>query len=134
MSKASHSEFFQFLVVGGVAAGINFISRIGFSEFFTYRTAIVLAYIIGMLTAFLLSKYYVFERSGRALKNELRDFTIVNVFAVIQVWLISVGLAEYFFPYITFTLHPEEIAHLIGLAVPAVTSYFGHKYFSFRKQ
>jgi len=131
--KSGHSEFFQFLLVGGLAAGINFISRIGFSEFFSYRIAIVLAYLIGMITAFLLSKYYVFEKSGRSLNDELRDFIIVNVFAVIQVWLISVSLAEYFFKYITFTFYPEEVAHLIGLGIPAITSYFGHKYFSFRK-
>ncbi|GMR15907.1 MAG: hypothetical protein BMS9Abin31_0204 [Gammaproteobacteria bacterium] len=133
MSKSTHSEFFQFLMVGGLAAGINFISRIGFSEFVSYRVAIILAYLVGMITAFLLSKHYVFEQSGRPLKDELRDFTIVNVFAVIQVWLISVGLAEYFFPYITFNTYPEEVAHLIGLGIPAITSYFGHKYFSFRK-
>ena len=133
MSKPTHNEFFQFLMVGGLAAGINFISRIGFSEFFSYRVAIVLAYLVGMLTAFILSKHYVFEQSGRPFKNELRDFTIVNVFAVIQVWLISVGLAEYLFPYISFTFYPEEVAHLIGLGIPAVTSYFGHKHFSFRK-
>lgn len=133
MTKSKHGEFFQFLMVGGLAAGINFISRIGFSEFVSYRVSIVLAYLIGMLTAFILSKHYVFEKSGRPFKDELRDFTIVNIFAVIQVWLISVGLAEYFFPYISFTFYPEEVAHLIGLGIPAVTSYFGHKYFSFRK-
>lgn len=133
MLKSNHNEFFQFLVVGGLAAGINFISRIGFSELVSYRVAIVLAYLIGMITAFLLSKHYVFEKSGRPLKDELRDFTIVNIFAVIQVWLISVGLAEYFFPYISFNFFPEEVAHLIGLGIPAITSYFGHKYFSFRK-
>lgn len=133
MSKASHSEFFQFLIVGGLAAGINFASRIGFSELVSYRIAIILAYIIGMITAFLLSKHYVFEKSGRPIKDEFRDFTIVNIFAVAQVWLISVGLAEYFFPYISFSYYPEEIAHLIGLGIPAVTSYFGHKYFSFKK-
>lgn len=133
MTKSSHSEFFQFLMVGGVAAGINFISRIGFSELVSYRVAIVLAYLVGMVTAFLLSKHYVFEQSGRNFKDELRDFTIVNIFAIIQVWLISVGLAEYFFPYISFTFYPEEFAHLIGLGIPAITSYFGHKYFSFRK-
>ena len=131
--KSAHSEFFQFLLVGGLAAGINFISRIGFSEFFSYRVAIILAYLIGMITAFLLSKHYVFEKSGRPLKDELRDFTIINIFAVIQVWLISVGFAEYFFPYISFTIYPEEVAHLIGLGIPAITSYFGHKYFSFKK-
>lgn len=133
MSKSNHGEFFQFLIVGGFAAGINFISRIGFSELVSYRYAIILAYLVGMITAFILSKYYVFEHSGRPFKNELRDFTIVNIFAVIQVWLISVALAEYFFPYISFTFYPEEVAHLIGLGIPAITSYFGHKHFSFRK-
>ena len=133
MSKLDHNEFLQFLLVGGLAAGVNFVSRIGFSELVSYRVAIVLAYLIGMLTAFILSKHYVFEKSGRHFKDELRDFTIVNIVAVIQVWLISVGLAEYFFPYIAFTFYPEEVAHLIGLGIPAITSYFGHKYFSFRK-
>jgi putative flippase GtrA len=133
MKKILENEFFQFLLVGGLAAGVNFISRIGFSEFFSYRIAIILAYLVGMLTAFILSKHYVFEKSGRPLKDELRDFTIVNIFAVIQVWLISVGLAEYFFPFIDFTFYPEEVAHLIGLAIPAITSYLGHKHFSFKK-
>ena len=120
-------------MVGGLAAGVNFISRIGFSQFFTYSVAIILAYLVGMSTAFLLSKHYVFELSGRPLKDEIKDFTIVNIFAVIQVWLISVGLAEYFLPYISFSFYPEEVAHLIGLGIPAITSYFGHKHFSFRK-
>ena len=133
MSKPAHSEFFQFLMVGGLAAGVNFISRIGFSELVSYRVAIVLAYLIGMITAFLLSKHYVFEKSGRPFKDEFRDFAIVNIIAAIQVWFISVGLAEYFFPYLSFNFYHEEVAHLIGLAVPAITSYFGHKYFSFRK-
>ena len=133
MSKANHKEFFQFLMVGGFSAGVNFISRIGFSELVTYRYAIILAYLVGMITAFLLSKHYVFEKSGRSFNDELLDFTIVNIFAVIQVWLISVGLAEYFFPYINFDIYPEEVAHLIGLGIPVISSYFGHKYFSFRK-
>ena len=123
----------QFLIVGGFSAGVNFISRIGFSELVSYRYAIVLAYLIGMLTAFILSKHYVFEKSGRAFKDEFRDFAIINIFAIIQVWLISVGLAEYLFPYISFNFYPEEIAHLIGLGIPAITSYLGHKHFSFRK-
>jgi len=133
MTKSTHNEFFQFVLVGGLAAAINFISRLALSEFFSYRISIILAYLIGMLTAFLLSKYYVFENSGRAFNDELKDFTLVNIFAIIQVWFISVSLAEYFFPYISFNFHPEAVAHLIGLGIPAITSYFGHKYYSFRK-
>jgi putative flippase GtrA len=133
MSKTIRTEFMQFLIVGGFAALVNFVSRIIINEWVNYRIAIVLAYLVGMLTAFILSKIYVFEKSGRHHWHELRDFTLVNLLAVIQVWLISVGLAEYFFPFIGFHFYAPEVAHLIGLAIPAVTSYFGHKYFSFRK-
>ncbi|MDR9437303.1 MAG: GtrA family protein [Thiohalophilus sp.] len=133
MSKTLRTEFMQFLVVGGFAALVNFISRIIINEWVGYRLAVVLAYLVGMLTAFILSKIYVFEKSGRHHWHELRDFTLVNLLAVVQVWLISVGLAEYLFPAVGYTVYAPEVAHLIGLAIPAVTSYLGHKYYSFRK-
>ncbi|MFP3873098.1 MAG: GtrA family protein [Thiohalophilus sp.] len=133
MAKAIRTEFMQFLIVGGFAALVNFVSRIIINEWVGYRLAVVLAYLVGMLTAFILSKIYVFEKSGRHHWHELRDFTLVNLLAVVQVWLISVGLAEYLFPAIDYTFYAPEVAHLIGLAIPAVTSYLGHKYYSFRK-
>ena len=133
MSKQIRTEFVQFLLVGGLAALVNFISRIVINKFVSYSAAVMLAYVVGMVTAFLLSKYFVFEQSGRHHLHELRDFTIVNLIAIPQVWGISVGLAEYVFPAIGYTFYAPEVAHLIGLAIPAVTSYFGHKHFSFRK-
>lgn len=133
MNTAIRTEFMQFLVVGGFAALVNFISRILINEWVGYRLAVILAYLVGMLTAFILSKIYVFEKSGRHHWHELRDFTLVNLLAVVQVWLISVGLAEYLFPAAGYTFYAPEVAHLIGLAIPAVTSYLGHKYYSFRK-
>lgn len=131
MSKASHTEFLQFLFVGGIAASINFISRIGFNAFFSYRVSIVLAYIIGMIIAFTLFKLYVFEKSNLHYSQEIKNFTLVNMLGIIQVWFISVGLAEYLFPYVSFEFYPSEVAHFIGLGIPAISSYFGHKYFSF---
>jgi putative flippase GtrA len=133
MSKHFKTEFMQFLLVGGVAALVNFLSRIAFNYFVSFAVAVVLAYLVGMTTAFILSKFYVFEKSGRHHLHELRDFTIVNLIAAVQVWLISVGLAEYAFPAIGFHFYAPEVAHLIGLGVPAITSYYGHKHFSFRK-
>lgn len=134
MKKKVTTEFMQFLIVGGFAALVNFVSRIIINQFVSYRAAVILAYPLGMLTAFTLSKIYVFEKSGRHHLHELRDFTIVNVLAAAQVWLISVGLAEYAFPAVNYHFHAPELAHMIGLGVPAITSYFGHKYFSFRKR
>ena len=131
MSKSGHTEFLQFLFVGGIAAAVNFISRIGFNEIFTYRVSIILAYLVGMVVAFILFKFYVFEKSNRHYAEEVKGFVIVNIFGIIQVWLISISLAEYFLPYISFTFYPNEVAHFIALGVPAISSYFGHKYFSF---
>lgn len=133
MGKTIRTEFMQFLIVGGFAALVNFISRIIINEWVNFRVAVVLAYLVGMLTAFILSKLYVFEKSGRRHWDELRDFTLVNLLAVVQVWLISVGLAEYLFPAIGYTFYAPEVAHLVGLGIPAITSYLGHKHFSFRK-
>ena len=134
MNKHIKTEFMQFLLVGGVAAVVNFLARIIINKFVSFAVAVVLAYVVGMITAFVLSKLYVFEDSGRHHLHELRDFTLVNLVAAVQVWGISVGLAEYVFPAIGYTFYAPELAHLIGLGVPVVTSYFGHKYFSFRKQ
>ena len=129
-----NSEFSRFILTGGFAAGVNFLSRIALSQFMTFRFAVFIAYLIGMVTAFTLSKIFVFQNSGQSAANEFLKFTIVNVFAVIQVWLISVGLAEYGFPAVNFIFYPEEVAHLIGISVPVVTSYYGHKYFSFAEK
>lgn len=131
VKKSNYTEFFQFLIVGGSAALINFLSRIGLSEFFSYRVSIILAYLIGMVVAFILFKHLVFKKSGKHYIEELKGFVIVNILSILQVWIISVGLAEYLFPYLNYQFYHKEVAHFIGLAIPAISSYFGHKYFSF---
>ena len=98
----------------------------------SYRWSVALAYLCGMITAFALSKFFVFEKSGRSTHHEFFWFTLVNVLAAAQVWVISVGLAEYYFPWIGFSWNPELVAHVIGVSVPVITSYLGHKYLSFR--
>ena len=127
-------QFLTFLLVGGFAAFINWLSRIFFSDFMSFTAAIVMAYLTGMVTAFVLSRLIVFEKSGRSARSDFLRFAIVNVFAVIQVWLISVALAHWLMPWARFTWHAEEIAHAVGVAVPIVTSYLGHQHFTFGKR
>ncbi|VAX10808.1 hypothetical protein MNBD_GAMMA25-2460 [hydrothermal vent metagenome] len=126
-------EFIQFVLVGGFAAAVNFLSRIIFSQWMEFRISVVVAYGIGMVTAYLLSKFLVFKPSGKKAHEEFFRFTLINIAAIIQVWLISVGLAEYGFPWLAFDFHPEEVAHFIGLSVPVLTSYLGHKHFTFAR-
>ena len=124
-------EFGRFLLTGGVAAGVNVAARWGLSHAVVYEAAVALAYLAGMTTAYLLSRAFVFARSGRSVTDEAVRFALVNVLALAQVWLVSVGLARLAFPAVGFDWHAEDIAHLIGVAIPAVTSYFGHRHFSF---
>lgn len=126
-------QFLAFLLVGGFAAFFNWLSRFFFSDFMSFSAAIVLAYLIGMVTAFVLSRLVVFEKSGRSARSDFLRFAIVNVVAVVQVWLISVALAGWLMPWAGFTWHAEEIAHAVGVAAPIATSYLGHRHFTFGK-
>jgi putative flippase GtrA len=126
-------RFVAFVVAGGIAAFANIISRIALSSILSYEVSIVLAYLVGMTTAFMLAKNYVFEKSGRPISSEYVRFSLVNVAALAQVWSVSMALVHLVFPYLAFSWHAETVAHVIGVLSPIATSYYGHKRFSFRQ-
>ena len=125
-------NFLLFLLTGGFAAAVNWGSRIVYNIWMPYSAAIVVAYITGMITAFILAKLFVFTESTRSTKHSAVIFTLVNLVAVVQTWAVSVGLAYYVFPHFSMTWHPAELAHLVGVVVPVFTSYIGHKKWSFK--
>jgi putative flippase GtrA len=125
-------RFTKFLAVGGVAALANFGSRIAFSHWVAYVPAICFAYVLGMATAFVLNRLFVFKITANSLKSQVWWFTIVNLAAALQTLLISVGLADYAFPALGLISHRQTIAHAVGVLTPAITSYLGHKHLSFR--
>ncbi|MCZ7854072.1 GtrA family protein [Agrobacterium salinitolerans] len=109
------SPFVRFVLSGGIAAGVNVLSRAALSTITSYSAAIVIAYLIGMTTAYGLMKLFVFEESGRRPEAEYLRFGLVNMVALAQVWLVSVGLARWLFPLVGFGFHPEAVAHVIGV-------------------
>ena len=86
-----NSEFVRFLLTGGLAAAVNIISRWFLSTVMSFEAAVVVAYLIGMITAFSLARQYVFERSKRHVRSEAARFVLVNLAALLQVWIVSVG-------------------------------------------
>ena len=126
-------QFLLFVLTSGIAAVANIGSRILFSRLVAFEWAVVLAFPIGLLTAFVLARLFVFGSSGGHVGTEFYRFLIVNLVALVLVWAISVGLARILFPMIGFTWHAETVAHTIGVLAPAVTSFLGHKYYSFGK-
>jgi len=124
-------RFALFLMAGGAAAGVNILSRIALNWMIPYEASVVGAYLVGMTAAYLLNKAFVFDPSGRGVSGEYLRFALVNLIAVAQVWVVSVGLARVVFPALGFTWHSETVAHMIGVSVPIFTSYLGHKHFTF---
>lgn len=127
-----HLRFIKFLAAGGFAAAVNFGSRILFSQWLVFPVAIVLAYALGMATAFCLNRLFVFRAATSPLRHQMAWFAIVNLFAVAQTLAISLLLARWVFPALGWGWQPELCAHAVGVAVPVVTSYIGHKHLSFR--
>lgn len=125
-------QFLVFLLTGGLAAAVNFGSRIVFSLWMSYSAAIVLAYLVGMTTAFLLARQFVFKEGKQALHHSAMYFVLVNAVAVLQTWVVSVGLATWILPALGVSRFAPEIAHAVGVVVPVFTSYLGHKHLSFR--
>jgi putative flippase GtrA len=126
------ARFIKFVVAGGLAAVVNIVARYLLSLAFVYEVAVAVAYLFGMTAAFLMTRAFVFERSASTVHVQYGRFAIINVLAFVQVWLISVGFDRLFLPAIGFDWHRETIAHMVGVASPVVTSYVGHKRFSFR--
>lgn len=125
-------QFLSFLLTGGIAAAVNFTSRIVYNRWVDFSIAVVLAYLTGMITAFVLAKLFVFSDSKQGLHRSAMFFCLVNAVAVLQTWAISMALAYYVLPSLGFTRYVREISHAVGVAVPVFTSYVGHKRWSFR--
>lgn len=103
-----------------------------YNQWLDFSSAVILAYITGMVTAFVLAKLFVFKKSKQSIRRSAAFFVLVNLVAILQTWAVSMGLAYYLLPYMGVKFFVKEIAHAVGVAIPVFTSYIGHKRWSFR--
>ena len=97
-----------------------------------FSVSIILAYLVGMVTAFCLAKFFVFKESKQSLHQSALIFALVNLLAIFQTWAVSMLLANFVLPKMGIIQFSREIAHGIGIIIPVFTSYIGHKNYSFR--
>lgn len=128
---SERERFLRFLLVGGTSAVLTAGARSALGTAMSYRTAVAVSCVIGMTIAFALNRLLVFAPGMAPMRTQYLRFVLVNLVGFPQTWAMSVGLAEAAFPAIGVTWHAEFLAHLIGMATPIGTSYFGHKHFSF---
>lgn len=124
-------QFVRFVLAAGASVPVNLAARALLSNWVPYEVALLLSHGVGMVTAYTLTRLFVFDASGRSVGSELARFAMVNVFSAAVTWCVSVGLVHLVFPALRFTFHPELVAHVIGLGVASVASFVGHSRFSF---
>ena len=97
-----------------------------------YSASIVVAYLIAMSAAFALARSFVFRPEPGNARTEFLRFAAVNMVGLLQVLAVSLLLEAIVLPRLGFTWHAATVAHIIGVGSPAFTSYYAHKFFSFR--
>ncbi len=128
---ATAQQFSRFLLVGAFSAAVNVASRFLYNYYVSFESAVALGYFTGMVTAFILFRAFVFYPTSRSIESEFFRFAVVNAIAFTLVWTLSVGLARILFPAIGFDWYANDVAHLIGVAAPAISSFVGHRYYTF---
>jgi putative flippase GtrA len=125
-------QFGRFLLAGGFAAIVNWLSRFAFNLVMSYALAIVAAYALGMAVAFMLNKYYVFPYSQRPVSNEMFFFVLFNLTAFPAVWVTAYVFGERVLPGLLPPQLALAIGHGCGVAVPALINFVLHKMITFR--
>jgi len=124
-------QFLRFLAVGTTAAVAQWTARILLSQAFSFSVAIVIAYGLGMATAFGLNRWLVFPDADKPMEQQVSWFVIVNLAFLPVVWGVSIALADYVLPFLGVSHYREAIAHGIAIAVPTFGSFLLHKFLTF---
>jgi putative flippase GtrA len=124
-------QFFLFVAVGGMAAAVNIGARVLFNLFVPFELAIVLAFPIALTVAFVMNRRFVFPAGSGGAGPQYARFALVNLVALIQVFVVSVGLARYVLPSLGIISEAETAGHVIGVLSPVATSYFFHRFYTF---
>ena len=125
-------RFVRFLACGGFAAAVNWASRFAWNLIMPFSLAVLAAYVTGMAVAFILFREFVFERSGSDTSEQVRNFVIVNIVGMAATWALANFLVYWALPAAGVTSHVEAIGHGIAIFAPVVTSWFGHRFLTFR--
>lgn len=132
IASSEAGRFARFLAAGGLAAGLNFGSRIVFSIWLPYAASVTLAFLVGLVSGFVLMRRYVFAAASLGLRRQVVRYVAVNAVAFVQTLGISVLLVQWFGGRHGVDGGVEAFAHAVGLVVPVITSYVGHRWATFR--
>jgi putative flippase GtrA len=121
----------RFLIAGGIAALVNWLVRFPVELVLPYFAALLVATCIGMTCGFVLYRAWVFPGSTRPLRQQIRDFIIVNLTGQATMLAVATLLRQLLISVGVWTVLAGASAHALGIAVGAIVNYLGHRHVTF---
>lgn len=125
-------EIIRYLICGIFSMIVNFATYLvwthlfGANTTFLLQSANVISFFCSVLTAFVISRTWVFGKTGKSVWKELREFFTCRVLT----FLIDMALME----YLVFTLClNHRISKLIVQVVVTILNYIFSKLYIFRR-
>lgn len=129
LMKVIEDQRVAFLLVGGANTAFSTGLFIGLALVFNEAPSFILLFIswfVSLISVFFVYRKLVFRVSGHVWLD-LARFALVNLTSL----LVNVGLLTLFADIVGFPRIPTQ---LVITALSVIVSYFGHRYFSFRRK
>jgi putative flippase GtrA len=126
-------EFLRFIVTGVVATIGNIAAFWCVRPFMSFETALPVGIMVGLTISFLMSKLFAFgSPSWKRAGGEIARFLMVYATGCGIYWMIAV-LIRWLAVRNGAAVNVAEMGGLLmGAATMALTSYFGHRFFTYR--
>ncbi len=129
-------NLFSFFLTAILGASVNFVSQIGYRQFFEFGTSVFLGYLTASIVSFIPTKRFAFSagKTGNTGREAVKFFIIAFIALAVQV-----GVSKFTLAFVANPLFPdltefwrEKGSHVVGMGLSFLANYFGHKLLTFR--
>jgi len=99
--------------------------------YFSFSCAVIVAYAVGIATAFALNRIFVFPRARTPIQTQALYFVAINLAFLPIVWAASMILSTWALPGLGIYTYREGIAHAIAICLPVFGAFLLHKFKTF---
>jgi putative flippase GtrA len=127
------TEFARFILSGIAAASGNLAATWLLRIYVSFEFSLVAGIVTGLAISFALSKWFAFgSRSLQHAGGEVSRFLVVYAISSGIYWVIAIVIGRLFLANGLSTKAAETSGILIGGGTMMLTSYFGHRLFTYR--
>jgi putative flippase GtrA len=126
-------EFARFFATGVAATAANVTAVWAARLMLPFEGALLVGIAVGSITSFVLSKLFAFEsRSWHQARGEAVRFLFVYAVGCAIYWYVAIVSRGFFIAHGVPPQIAELMAAVVGAGMMLVTSYFGHRFITFR--